>query len=184
MHLRLILVAAMFSATVSCPSLAGEKFERVLAAFNTASSISRDSLAGEHAWAGYCLKSSDEVDDALFSYRQSSDPVMGLTLKVLELQIEGSSNYFVRMDETAIKKEIDGLDSSSWLDGSFTGDELLSRVHWRFQTMMRIVEAKNGSAPYFVALRQCRSIDGRQCNGSGSTPFITFEACYYYSQKF
>lgn len=180
MYIPAIFIALAMTSSV----YAEEKFEKVVSAFETSNSISRDALSGEHAWAGYCIGKDDVVSDAFFAYRSSTDPILGTSIKALELEVEGSSNFFVRMDEAAARKQTDEADPSQWQDGSFNNDELLSRVHWRFQTVLRSNIDSNTSKPYFIALRQCRSIDGKDCNGTGNRPFITYAACYYYAPKF
>lgn len=178
------LLVSLFSMTFASPVVCGEKFDRVIGVFDSAVALTPVSFSGEHAYAGYCVHVDDQIDDALFAYRQGSDPIMGQTVKSLELQHEGSSNEYVRMDVEAVKKEIDETDPSAWNDGSWDGDELFSRVHWRFQTIIRLAYNADRTESFYVAKRQCRSIDGRECNGSGSTPFRTYEACYYFSKKF
>jgi hypothetical protein len=178
-------IALLIASLTSAPSLfANDKFERVVDAFNHASIISRATLTGEHAWAGYCISNDDDVSDAFFAYRSSNDPILGPTLNALEIEVEGSSNFFIRMDEMAARKQTEDADQNQWESGTFLEDELFSRIHWRFQTILRSAKNTDTAEPFFIGLRQCRTLDGKNCNGSGTRPFMTYAACYYFAQKF
>lgn len=173
-----------FFIALNSIATAGDRFDRTVDVFNAANLISSDQMTGEQAWAGYCITAEDEVSDALFAYRSSEDPVLGKTIKTLALEVEGSSNFFVRMDEATTRKQVEDITPGAWNDGMFTSGELISDNHWRFHTTIRQAVDPQTSKLFFVSLRQCKSADGRECNGHGDDPFIRYAACYYYVQKF
>lgn len=176
-------IIALILTLASSPVLAGPKFERVMDTFNSATAVSIDDLRGESSWAGFCVHADDRVDDALLTFRQANDPIMGVTVKTLNIQEVGSSNYYLRMTASEIRDLLDKSDSSQWNDGEWKNGELFALADSRFHWIARKARTPDTSFEYFVMLKECKSIDAHKCNGTGSAPFIKAEACYYHAKK-
>lgn len=185
MNVKLKCVCIFLTTILAASTIfAGERFEQVLSTFDSAEPISESHLTSEIAFAGYCVSHVDDVSDALFSYRKSYDPIFGQSLKSLEIETPGSSGHYVRISADAVRDEISKMDSSFWNEAKVISGELVLRSHWRFHTTIRQAIDPQNSKLFLVSLRQCKSSNGRDCNGHGSDPFIMYEACYYYAQKF
>ena len=181
--LGLLFFALVFPGLAST-AVAGPKFDRVMEMYQGGAPVLEFDLAGESAWAGYCIHPTDRIDDSMIALRHTNDPVMGPSLKSYQAQTLGSANYYLRMDEPTARAEIDKTDPSLWDDGIWSDGDLYSRRHERFETVLRKALSSGIKGAYFVAAKRCRSLDGIKCNGSGSLDFIVYEACYFYSRKF
>lgn len=173
--------------TCALPAMGGERFDKVQAAFESALPVTSASLAVDSAWAGYCVDPSEEIDDSMMASRSSDDPLMGPEVRAHIARTVGSNNYFVRMDEKAAREYVETTDPSVWTPGTWIDGELFLQALDRYQTILREAGLKkpNGDSDrYYVAARRCRSFDGIKCNGSGNTPFITYEICYFYARKY
>lgn len=181
------LSVANFAGFFAGAALAGDRFDKVVRAFDAAAPMTWAALGVDAAWAGYCVNPRDEVDDAMLATRSAEDPLMGPEVRAHLARTEGSSNYFVRMDEKTAREYVEKTDPATWTPGTWIDGELYLQALDRFKTILRETRARKpggGEDVYFVAARQCRSLDGVRCNGSGSTPFITHEACYFYARKY
>jgi hypothetical protein len=190
-HIRGISMSLVFAAVTAVqPGIAeaGERFQKVVEAFDGAAPMTWAALSMDSAWSGYCVNASDEIDDAMLATRSADDPLMGPEVRAHLARMEGSSNYFVRMDEKTAREYVENTDPSMWTPGTWIDGELYLQALDRFRTILRQARTSkpsgSGGDTYYVAVRKCRSMDGIRCNASGNVPFITHEACYFYARNF
>ena len=188
-HRDCLLVLLLFVMGVATEGMAGDRFDRIAGVFQAADRITASQLPQEGAWAGFCTGRDDSVDDALLALRKHSDPVIGDGIKALPEKTAGSSNSFLRMASDLVRDLVEKSDPSRWTEGQWVSDsgpdfELLLLSADRQRAVLRRVGEIGAPDSYLVLMRQCRSIDGRSCNGSAPALFMDVEACHYFQRKF